>query len=141
MTTKALRWARKIGILAALAVPAFVVAQQRTPLPADGTFSPNQVLRADQLEGLRDTLADAVQRINQLENASIGRCRFIPQTCTTQGCEARCPNDVPVVKGGGCDGTGNAVVRESRPNTIDNGGWICEAPIAPIQAYALCCPQ
>lgn len=64
-----LRLMRCLGIAAAICVPAAVVAQlQQRPPPADGTFAPNQVLRASQIEGLRDALADAIARIDQLQN-------------------------------------------------------------------------
>ena len=68
MTRKALTWARYTGIAMAVLVPALVVAQQVTNPPADNTiFRENTVLRARDVEQMRDALAEAIGRINQLE--------------------------------------------------------------------------
>lgn len=66
-------WAQYLGIAASIAVPAIVIAQQqqRNP-PADGTFAPQTLLRAADVEQLRDALADAIARINELQaNAGV----------------------------------------------------------------------
>jgi hypothetical protein len=117
-------------------VPALVIAQQ---LPPNNTFGPNQLLRANDLEQMRDALENALGRINALESRSIDKCRFVSSpACTGLSCEATCSANERV-KGGGCDGSGDVFVRESQPNQAQTG-WICES-FQPVQrAFALCCP-
>jgi hypothetical protein len=61
-------WAIYLGIASSIAVPALVIAQQqqRNP-PADGTFAAQTLLRAADVEQLRDSLDDAIRRINDLQ--------------------------------------------------------------------------
>ena len=69
---QARRWARNVAILGGVLVPALVIAQQQRNPPADNTFAANSLLRAADVEQLRDALADALIRINTLEsNAGI----------------------------------------------------------------------
>jgi hypothetical protein len=66
-------WARNAAIAGGVLVPALVIAQQQINPPADGTFAANSVLRAADVEQLRDALASAVTRINALEANAISK--------------------------------------------------------------------
>jgi hypothetical protein len=67
-----LKWPQYLGIGASILIPALVIAQQQRNPPADNTFAPQTLLRAGDVEQMRDALADALVRINQLEaNAGI----------------------------------------------------------------------
>jgi hypothetical protein len=93
-----LRFVRWLGVAAALCVPAAVVAQlQQRPPPAEGTFAPNQVLRASQIDGLRDALADAIARIDQLQNRPAQSPAAVPRAYTTL------PTTAPIEPGGVVD--------------------------------------
>lgn len=90
----AVRW---LGMAVAVCVPGVVVAQfqQRQP-PADGSFAPNQVLRASQVEALRDALADAISRIDALQNRP-AQATVVPRLYTTL------PTTAPIEPGGVVD--------------------------------------
>ncbi len=62
-----LQWPQYLGIAASVLIPALVIAQQQRNPPADNTFAPQTLLRAGDVEQMRDALADALVRINQLE--------------------------------------------------------------------------
>jgi hypothetical protein len=62
-----LKWPQYVGIGASILIPALVIAQQQRNPPADNTFAPQTLLRAGDVEQMRDALADALVRINQLE--------------------------------------------------------------------------
>lgn len=69
------RAAQYAGIAAIIAIPAIVIAQQDLPQrnpPSDNTFAAQTLLRAGDVEQLRDALADAIARINALQaNAGV----------------------------------------------------------------------
>lgn len=64
---------RYAAVGAAVLIPTLVIAQQqqRNP-PNDGTFAANALLRASDVEQLRDALADAIARLNTLQADSGG---------------------------------------------------------------------
>jgi hypothetical protein len=55
------------GVLAAVLIPALVIAQQQTNPPGPGTFVAGRLLLASDIEQMRVALAEALARINQLE--------------------------------------------------------------------------
>lgn len=132
---RAQRWATYIGIAASVAVPAVVIAQQdqaqRNP-PADGTFAAQTLLRAGDVEQLRDALADAIARINDLQsNAALTvSALYNPPVVTTLAvpgaivvAQATCSNDSDVMINCGCRGLGvtgsNSTVFQLRQQRID----------------------
>jgi hypothetical protein len=110
------KWATYIGIAASFAVPTVVIAaqQQRNP-PADGTFAAQTLLRAADVEQLRDALADAVTRVNELQaNAGValnkanlypieGSSGPIPQNVIGLA-QASCEDDNDILLGCSCEG-------------------------------------
>jgi hypothetical protein len=54
----------------AILLPALVVAQQRAQVPVAGVFAARNLLRASDIVGLRNALADAIARIDELERTS-----------------------------------------------------------------------
>jgi hypothetical protein len=80
-------WAMYLGVAASISVPAVVIAQQqqRNP-PADGTFGAQTLLRAADVEQLRDALADAITRINDLQaNVTFTKGNIYAPTPGTSG--------------------------------------------------------
>lgn len=119
MDQKALkRAAWYLGVAASIAVPALVIAQQQRNPPADGTFAAQTLLRAGDVEQLRDALADAIARINALEaNAGVvldkanmyevsGDSGPISQNANALG-EARCQDENDILTGCSCEGRFN----------------------------------
>lgn len=66
-TTNAVRWARYLGIGAAVLVPAWVVAQTVGDLPLTTNLEPNDVLRSQDLQAMRNALATLIGRVAALE--------------------------------------------------------------------------
>jgi hypothetical protein len=79
-------WMTYLGIAAGIAVPAVVIAQQqqRNP-PVDGTFAAQTLLRAADVEQLRDALADAVARINELQASALTKGNIYSPTPASSG--------------------------------------------------------
>lgn len=68
------RIAQYVGIGAAVIVPALVVAQQATNPPTTN-FAAGELLRASDIDQLRDALVEAIGRINALEAGQTGPLR------------------------------------------------------------------
>ncbi len=142
-TRRTLTWARYASIAGAVLIPALVLAQQQRNPPGDGTFVPNSVLRADQVEGLRDALADAIARINQLEARAVNKSkvyeRAVPSAATAQFGVARadssCDTATDILLDCGCQGlqgTANSLQFDlRRVESLHNGNvassCVCQA--------------